>query len=319
MASTPDYEGYRAAIQAVEDRWYDEYRRGTREAPQFNTKPPFHISWWHFVQKQLFDIETRHGIGPSDLTIHSVAAYKQELSSLQEWIERELLAIDTSGRPQESLSKQAVLHQFALRQFDAKARAFSCDSLRAPAAVWSRIKHEILSDCPTITAQCSFPPEARGVTNEEVRGIYRMMRWLKIPWTRVPPYPTFAPEEAVDELMGIADRIEAEEGMPASQQACRAGAQSAGPPLVATPTEQATLNGLSRRKRQILELLDGKVMTGQELASNVGLKCVSQLHTSHLAPLLRTGSLKNVTGRGYFRPDRPPPGWSSDGPPQKSD
>lgn len=70
-------------------------------------------------------------------------------------------------------------------------------------------------------------------------------------------------------------------------------------------SRQAKEEPLHEIQREILSLLDGKSMTGKQLATKIDMG-ETQLSRDHLKPLKIAGLIANKRGIGYYRPDRPP-------------
>lgn len=73
-----------------------------------------------------------------------------------------------------------------------------------------------------------------------------------------------------------------------------------------SPESEQPCTTFTETQRSILSLLDGRAMSGKELANEIGCD-LSRLQRDHLKPLMTAGRVLNSKAvGGYYRPDKPP-------------
>jgi hypothetical protein len=248
---------YYAEIHALEDEWYPQL---VKDVWVFGT------SSWHRRLDKLREIDERHGIRPDDPRVYSIAAYQAEKDQIEaEWKELgKANGWDThrweDGYPE---GFAAAERRFDVRLSDCFARHFPrLDGLRPETIdtipkLWAHITHHVLMvrRCLDVSPLTRQPAEKRAY-DKELASVYGIMDRLKLPWAPRPPYPDLTPQEALNALTQIANRLESNDA-----ERCRvalanpvatapfmgvAWASPAGPPEVAEDMFDVLLAALDR-------------------------------------------------------------------------
>jgi hypothetical protein len=232
---------YYAGIRALEDEWYPQLVQNGWVVG---------TSSWHGRLDRLREIDERHGIQSDDPRVYSIAAYQAERDEIAvEWKELGKAngwdAHDWEKPPPEGFV--SAESRFGVRRSDCYARHFpGLDSLRLDTIdtipkLWAHVtQHVILVkgwlDLSPLSRQ---PPEKRAYDKELV-SVYGLLDKLKIPWAPRPPYPDLTPQEALNALTQIANRLERDDSERCQIGLARFAPTSAfgavAPPAPASPT-----------------------------------------------------------------------------------
>jgi hypothetical protein len=204
--------GYYAELRTEEDAWC---RRHGGKGRVLGT------SFWTSNLDRLREIDARHGVRPGDPRVYSIAAYLAESRGIeQEWLslceKRNSASVDPGAEDfREFWSMQTRLWA---RLDNCKARHFpglndlNPETIDTIPKLWAYIRLHLTAVCQAVHRDHPDPAGHRPLTcKKQAQRAYSAMHRVKIPWAREPPYPDFTPQEALDELTRIANRLERED------------------------------------------------------------------------------------------------------------
>jgi hypothetical protein len=203
---------YYDELRSVEEDWY---RRHFQEGRTFG------VSLWDTHLDMLREIDSRHGIQPEDPRVYSISAYLEERWEIDEdWLRlcQKSQWLDMPNTAPDFPHFWAAQGRHWARLDDCRARHFpGCFGLRSSTVdtgpkLWAHIRLHRLVVRELVGGERGS--QARGrphVCEADVQEVYSLMHRLQIPWVPSPPYPGFTKEEATDELVRIANRLEQED------------------------------------------------------------------------------------------------------------
>jgi hypothetical protein len=195
---------YLADVRGVEDGWVA--RAGGLNTVVIGTSP------WDAYGPRLDEIKRRHGFDPNHPLVRSITAYLTEREGIQAEQDAERRQIGwplPDSHPDfQSGCRQEML--FGFRLDNCRARHFprldaSGTDIRTAADLWADLQWRLLSVRLMLP---EAPRERPTVCPADVEQVYGTMRRLNLPGTPVPPYHSFTPAEAEDELRRIAAELE---------------------------------------------------------------------------------------------------------------
>jgi hypothetical protein len=203
---------FNAEVRAIEDQWHSVFSQdGT----------VIGVSFWDSYLHVLKAICDRYGISLDDPRFFSIRAYQEE----KKRIDDEYTALRRAnnwanakeGTPEYQASREAYW-RWQIRLIDCRARHFPGwnglhpDTVDTRPKLWAHIALHLLPVREGAQSLKGSRKDERPVVCEkDVQDVYQLMHTLKIPWTPAPPYEPFTQEEANDELMRIANRLEEED------------------------------------------------------------------------------------------------------------
>lgn len=202
-------KAHRDELRAVEDGWYSRYCQDGRTIG---------VSFWDTNLDKLREIDERHGIHLGDPRVYSIVAYSAEREEIEETWQRLCKAkswinLDSASPRFKEFWVEQGRHWARLD--DCKARHFpglNSGTIDTVPNLWAYIVLQLLVVRELADRITSNQNQQRSeVCEKDVQQVYSIMHRLKIPWAPAPPYPSFTPQEATDELTRIANQIERED------------------------------------------------------------------------------------------------------------
>jgi hypothetical protein len=209
-------DDYRAEIGRIEDAWFEQ-RVASPQCVRRSDR-----SWWSGRSKLLREIDRRYGIGREDLRVYSIAAYKAELTSIEEdrgrqaHERRRVVEEDPSADP----GYGRGLRRLQIRRLDLEARLFRGLTARSKAGevgdrleLW-RLVSLMADHFEGLSALKGHPGDPMGTIRKMASEAYSALHRLQIPWAPDPKeyHPGFTSRQYADRMRKYAKWLERDEG-----------------------------------------------------------------------------------------------------------